>query len=283
MTGVVVTGPPRSGTSAVTRLLDLAGLDVCVAADRVGGGPNNPMGHWESKSVLAVNNRLLDLAATRWWCPPPPGAPIVAGPADHDAAGAAFRAAHPTTTWVVKDPRFAFTLPFWRAALDDVTAAIIAIRRPDEVVASLRRTWPLSVEHAAALWMRYVHAALASTHGLPRAFVRFPEILADVDAALAPLAATLEPLGVELHRPDPADVDAYVGVPAGSDDDDVLTPAWRLWDAIDAAPAGVAVDIDVAPEDPCVEAVLAPLRDDLRAGRPISTRPVFAAVGDAVG
>lgn len=282
MTGVVVTGPPRSGTSAITRLLDLAGLATCVAADRVGGGPNNPKGHWESKSVLTVNNRLLERVATRWWCPPPPGVHLEAEAADQRAARDVFRATHPTTPWLVKDPRFAFTLPFWRRTLEDVTAVVVPIRRPDEVVASIRRTWPLSVEHSAALWMRYLHAAVVSADGLPCVFVRFPEALEDVDRTLGTLATTLAPLGIGLRVPDRVAVGAYVGIPTGADDVHVPTPAWALWEAIDTAASGGHADVAVRVEDPEVEAVLAPLREDSRAGRPISTRPLFASASGAV-
>lgn len=265
----------------MTRLLDLSGLQVCTRADRVGGGPNNPTGHWESKTVLAANNRLLESASTRWWCPPAPGAAL----AGLGGVEGSFRAAHPASPWVAKDPRFAFTLPTWRAALDDVTAAVVVLRRADEVVASLRRTWQLSVGHAAALWTRYLHAAARSTTGLPVAFVRFPEILTDVPGALASLAAGLKPLGFDLHEPASTDVDDFLRSPSGVNGGppELPTYVWRLWDELTTVPPGFLVGVGIGEEDPSVEAELAPLRAELRAGRPIDTRPVFARAGDAIG
>lgn len=282
MSGVIVTGPPRSGTSAVTRLLDLCGLHVCAPSDRVGGGPNNPTGHWESKSVLACNNRLLDEWRVRWWCPPAPGE-LPPAAAALDGAGASFRSAHPQRPWVCKDPRFSSTLPAWREHIDDITMGVLVVRRPDEVVASLRRTWPLTEPHAAALWMRYVTAALVSAADLPVAVVPFPEVLADPAGMLAPVLGALHRLGVDVATPPPADVAHFVIAPRGATPTALPAVTWDLWERLASRPPDPLVGCSLGPEDPFVEAVLAPLRDDLRTGRPIDTRPTFATAGDSIG
>jgi len=275
--GVWVTGPPRSGTSATTRLLALAGLHLCVPEDRLGGGPNNPTGHWESKTVLAVNNRLLERAGARWWCPPPAGTDIGRGESSDDAAQA-FRAVHRTEPWVCKDPRLSFTLPFWRAATGADAACVIVVRHPADVVASIRRTWPLSVEHAAALWTRYVVDAFAVTEGLPTAIARFPEIVDD-PAELDALVARLRSFGVPIDTAPAADVAAFVQPVRGRDHraDGLPAYVWDTWEQLtkraqSASPTRPHVD-------GAADAVIAALRDELAAGRPLDVRAVFGPRG----
>jgi hypothetical protein len=69
-----VLGMHRSGTSAVTRALNLLGLTVCPPADLIGAHATNPTGHWESRTLVECNNAVLLAAGARSWCPPPPGA-----------------------------------------------------------------------------------------------------------------------------------------------------------------------------------------------------------------
>jgi hypothetical protein len=268
--GIMVTGPPRSGTSATTRLINLSGAQLCVKSDLVGGGPNNPTGHWESKTVLTINNALHDAAATRWWCPLPPAA-VVPTSTEGDAASR-FRAVHPGRPWLCKDPRFSFTLPFWRRALGEEIIVVAVVRRPDEVVASLQRTWPMSTEHAAALWARYTHATLAACAAGPSLVVRFPDILAAVEDLTEAIAA----LGPGLSAADEQVVGDFVHTPRGADAGEPLPPyVWDIWAALATTPAVVS-PVPLAAEPPVVEAVLGRLRDELRAGRPLDMRPQFA-------
>lgn len=279
MPGIIVTGPPRSGTSATARLLGLSGLHSAVSDDLVGGGPNNPTGHWESKTVLAINNQLLEAAECRWWCPPPPGG-LVGAPDLAATAQSAFDCVHPASPWVCKDPRFASTLSFWRPLLGDGVACLILARRPDEVVQSLRRTWPISVDHAAALWARALHGSLAVSAGMPAGFVRFPEILANPRLLVAQLAHDLAAtdVPVTLAGPSVDEVAQFVRPPQGATDvgDELPSYAWDLWDHICAA-VGISVEfLPALVEDESVERTLSPLREALRAGHPLDMRPTFA-------
>ena len=67
--GVLVLGMHRSGTSALTRVLNLLGLD----AGRdvlMGASESNPTGHWEVERLTSFNDRLLDDRGGRWSAPP---------------------------------------------------------------------------------------------------------------------------------------------------------------------------------------------------------------------
>src|SRR3954447_18430199 len=58
--GTLVLGMHRSGTSAATRVINLLGAHLCRADDLLPDLRGNPRGHWESSTLVDVNDRLLD-------------------------------------------------------------------------------------------------------------------------------------------------------------------------------------------------------------------------------
>ena len=56
--GVMVVGMHRSGTSAVTRVINLLGVPLG-RADDIYSAEDNPSGHWESRQLCAVDNLIL--------------------------------------------------------------------------------------------------------------------------------------------------------------------------------------------------------------------------------
>jgi hypothetical protein len=54
---VLILGMHRSGTSALSRALNLAGLRL--PKDLLEPNQDNPMGFWEPKSIVKVNNQLF--------------------------------------------------------------------------------------------------------------------------------------------------------------------------------------------------------------------------------
>ena len=197
---VVILGMHRSGTSAMTRVINLLGLPVCNSSDLY-SAPDNPTGHWESASLTAFNERLLIALGGRFDAPPhiEDGWEKHRGIANLYSEGTAvFSRAHTTNTWVWKDPRTCLTLPFWRAIWVDVPVAVFVHREPLEISCSLSRRDGLGKAHCVALWERYVRSALHNAKGLPLVTVRFAEIIADPASAVAQLRHQLAALGVSV-------------------------------------------------------------------------------------
>ena len=67
--GVFVLGMHRSGTSAATRLINLLGIETCVASDLLPWARDNPRGHWESRSLNDFNDRILARLGCDWTLP----------------------------------------------------------------------------------------------------------------------------------------------------------------------------------------------------------------------
>jgi len=81
---------------------------------------------------------------------------------------------------VIKDPRITVLSGVWfeatRLAGFDI-AAVIAVRHPQEVIASLAARSGASPELSSALWLKYNLLAERHTRALPRLFVEYPNLL----------------------------------------------------------------------------------------------------------
>jgi hypothetical protein len=179
--GLVVLGMHRSGTSLVTRLVSLLGLAVCRDEDLLVGYKGNPRGHWESQSLIDLNDRLLDELGGTWFCPPALDAQRTArilrrhGPQALDG----FLQAHPQRPWVWKDPRACVLLPFWSAVLAKRAAYVLVVRHPLEVSDSLARRNGCSPQFSLALWERYTRQAMLGAAGRPMMVCTYDEVLTD--------------------------------------------------------------------------------------------------------
>ncbi|MDC8016210.1 hypothetical protein [Tahibacter soli] len=190
-TAIIVAGMHRSGTSATTRIANLLGADL--AHDLIPADIGNERGHWESRAVQDLHNRLLDEIGSDLYSPVNFPAGWFGG-ADArpwvDRIGELLAGEYPTSTlFVLKDPRIALFLPLWSQALRRASIAarfVLPFRHPDAVAASLesrerRLGSGNALPHAqgVAVWLRYVLAAEKFTRGETRAFVAFDAVLAD--------------------------------------------------------------------------------------------------------
>ena len=243
---VVVLGMHRSGTSAVTRVVNLLGLPLGDPGDRHEGW-DNPRGHWESRSLIEVNDRILAACDGTWAAPPVFPAHWATAPALADLrrdAEATFRRVHPGDDWVWKDPRTCLTLPLWREVLEDF-AVVLILRDPDAVAASLTRRDGLSHRHGVLLWERYLRATLAEAAGLPTVVARYEDIAADPAGGVAALAEGLGALGIPTGDRTEA-VASIAAVPARPrSDDPLLDRAVELVGTHEALPV-----VDLPPESP---------------------------------
>ncbi len=179
--GVLVLGMHRSGTSAATRLVNLLGPRTCVAEDLINDPRGNSKGHWESQTLVDLNDRILGDMGRAWWCPPPAlehyceaAARVSVTPAE---AVEVFDKVHVSSPWVWKDPRATVTLPFWRAALARPMVAVVIFRNPLDVAASLQRRNKFSTFLGVALWERYNRLLLAHLDGLPTLVSRYDDLV----------------------------------------------------------------------------------------------------------
>jgi hypothetical protein len=193
---VLVLGMHRSGTSAVAGLLAHCGLQAprtLIPANRF-----NANGYFESAVFRDFHDRLLQTAGTRWdaYTRIDPG---------WLASGAAVRFKDECGTllaqefgsdpqFVLKDPRICRLLPFWVDVLATGSievSAVLVLRHPLEIAASLAERDQLSQTTSLLVWLRHVLEAESASRPLKRTTVTYDALFADWRKEIARMAEDL--------------------------------------------------------------------------------------------
>jgi hypothetical protein len=203
--GIFVLGAPRSGTSAVTRVVNLLGVPIAGEDELKAADQNNPRGYFESRSLTSFNRRLLvDVGGAPYGSAPrfPAGwmENAVLDPARAEARQLMKRV-HPTTPWVWKDPRTCLTLPFWIEVADVDPVVVLVYRDPLEVAESHAQRADAPYPVTLGIWERYNRAALLNACGLPTFVVRYERLAETPRAVAQELAAFLRDRGIGVDNP----------------------------------------------------------------------------------
>lgn len=199
MRSVVVLGMHRSGTSALTGALHSLGLELCHVSDLY-TAPDNPEGHYESRTLIAANDLLLARRGGSWARPPLVGdaafreTPLrVVSRLRRD-----FFRVHPNEGWLAKDPRLCLTLPTWLCVWREEPAVVLMLRHPDEVARSLMQRDGLPESVGRALWEWYVVNALRTSRQCSTTVMQHRHLVRAPEAALSDLAHELASFGVDV-------------------------------------------------------------------------------------
>jgi hypothetical protein len=190
---VCVLGMHRSGTSLVSRVLNVLGLDLGPEEHLMRPSSANPTGHWESRPIKEINDEILLRLGGSWSRPPKLAAGWERGPElaelrqqaraliEGDFSG--------SDLWGFKDPRNSLTAPFWQRILAPMRY-VICLRNPVDVATSLaaREDEPVPFDEGIALWLTYVRAALAASAGHRRQLVFYEDLMADPKPVVRQLA-----------------------------------------------------------------------------------------------
>ena len=183
-TAYLVLGMHRSGTSAITQVLALAGTSL--PAHVMPGDEHNAKGYFEPWKIAIFNDQRLRAGGSAWddiFAYPYRALPPALEADWHVRAGKLFDAEFRRSVWpLMKDPRATVLLPFWRAVLAERHIGIrcvIPVRHPLAVASSLSRRDGFSPEKSVLVWSAYMLAAEAYTRDLPRAFLSYDALLSD--------------------------------------------------------------------------------------------------------
>ena len=212
---ILVLGMHRSGTSALTRILNLLGCEL--PRNLMSAAESNETGHWESTQIYQLNNRLLESAGTEWddWSELNPDwlRSSLAQEFLEDACEVVEKEYQDSSLFVVKDPRICRIVPFWLevfARLDVQPLVIIPLRNPIEVASSLEVRNNMDISYSHLVWLRHVLEAEYHTRGIPRYFTTYDQLITQWNRSLTEAQSVL---GVEWPRT-PAhsaeEVDAYI-------------------------------------------------------------------------
>lgn len=198
-TCIIVVGMHRSGTSALTRVINLLGADITRDLMSASVG-NNERGFWESNTVRGIHDRLLAALGSSYDDPMqlPPGwlDTAAAMRAKRELADEIAEDFAESALFVVKDPRIARLLPLWLALLDELAiepAVVVSVRNPLEVAASLHKRDGVPPAQSMLVYVRsYLEVELAS-RGCRRLFIRYDRLLDDWRGLQSRLESLLGP------------------------------------------------------------------------------------------
>jgi hypothetical protein len=184
----------RSGSSLVTRAINLLGVDLGADDDLMPATEQNRDGFWESMPIWSINERLLECLGGSWYRPPR----LAPGWTDderllglrQEATRVVGQLARPGVRWGFKDPRTIPLLPFWREIVGEMDY-LICVRRPHAVISSVEHmglpgTEPLET---AMLWLDMNAAALAQTATERRKLIFYEDWFEDPRRVARQLAA----------------------------------------------------------------------------------------------
>ncbi|MBV6631911.1 MAG: glycosyltransferase [Alphaproteobacteria bacterium] len=180
---LLIAGMHRSGTSLVTRLVNLAGADL--GGDMLPAQDANPKGYWENLSCFKIQEALFDHLGLAWNTPS-------ALPADAFDGGIGGRAVEDLAAVIedefadpiaaVKDPKICRLIPIWQrvaTATDRDLAVILSLRHPMAVINSLIKRDGMGFNNALLLWLRHTLESERDSRGMPRVVIDYDDCLRD--------------------------------------------------------------------------------------------------------
>jgi len=181
----------------------------------VGAMAGNPLGHWEPRKAVHLNEVILRRHGSAMFDPSLRLQEEGAFDAEENAACIAkirgFLTTLPAAPLVViKAPSIAALSGVWFEAAClagfDI-AAVIAVRHPQEVIASLAAAGRVSPELSSALWLKYTLLAERHTRALPRVFVEYANLLDNWHREIRRISAAL---AIDLNTRDEGAIEEFL-------------------------------------------------------------------------
>ena len=192
---IVVAGPHRSGTSAITKSLEVLGVSLGSAL--MPADASNEKGYWEDLDFYALNQEMLVSTGRDWHYLKPLDDREIAllHKSYFERASRLLKEKSESTDLLgVKDPRFSLLLAFWNKVFEGYgieASYVIAIRHPLSVAASLEVSHRLPREKSCWLWISHILGCLANTEKCRRIIVDFDELLRNPTIQIGRLADAL--------------------------------------------------------------------------------------------
>jgi glycosyltransferase involved in cell wall biosynthesis len=196
---ICILGMHRSGTSAMTRAINLlGGVYLGEETDLIPPDTDNPEGYWERIDINILLNRILDRHMRGWdaTLPLPEGWHLSeeVKPFRSELTELIKRAFSGHSVWAWKDPRTSILFNLWKHVLQDLNTELVCLfmlRNPLDVASSLERRNGMPRDRAYGVWFNYNVTALNAISGIPCVFVSYDRLLADWETELTRCAKGL--------------------------------------------------------------------------------------------
>lgn len=181
-TCVLVMGMHRSGTSALTGVLNQLGCEL--PRNLMPVSKSNAKGFFEGTAIRDFNDEILASGGSSWddftpfnpaWLNSPQSRQFIerSGQLLDEELG-------DSRLFALKDPRTCRLFPFWKIALEEFgceIAPILIVRNPLEVSGSLKRKRNMSEPLSQMIWLRHVLDAEKHTRGMTRLHTSYEQLM----------------------------------------------------------------------------------------------------------
>lgn len=199
---ILVLGMHRSGTSAVTGVLNTLGIEL--GSDIISPSRNNPRGYFENKKIRDVNEKILATLDSSWEDPsqlPDNWWKYKKIKAYEEKVIRIIQEDFKSKNiFGIKDPRLCILLPLWLEVIKEVNIIpyfIFSIRNPLEIAESLKKRNDFPQKKSILLWFKYTLEAELFSRGFPRVFIEYKKLLESPEETIKKISETL---GVEFPR-----------------------------------------------------------------------------------
>ena len=186
LSGVVVLGMGRGGTSAATQMFVRAGFYAGRDEDLMPATDANPAGHWENLAIWRVNEEVLERLGGSWFDPPPTAAQTAARrwviPLLDAEVQRLTEQAHGAPI-VVKDPRIGVMMPLWEPVLNELLHPVLVVRDPLEIALSLLERDGTPIPFGLGMWELHMSSLLAHLQHKLVTIVPYAGLMSNVDLA----------------------------------------------------------------------------------------------------
>ena len=211
---ILVLGMHRSGTSAISGVLDILGADF--GRDQIPPSYDNPKGFFENQKVLELNETIMDSLGLNWDYP---------GFLEPDWQNFGIVIKHITKAKevissqfgkspliAIKDPRICHLVPFWLKVLEELSftvSCLLTWRNPLSVVKSLQRRNNLTANHSHILLTSHFAAAEYSTRDSVRSFIQYEALLEKPYKVIESIASANQ-ISVKVLKTNKSKIEAFV-------------------------------------------------------------------------
>ncbi|MDQ0901547.1 sulfotransferase family protein [Paenibacillus sp. V4I7] len=194
-----IIGSGRSGTSLVTKELELLGVHLGGPLDFIPPDNTNPDGFWENKHIVGIQQLIFKKLGWSW-----EGLNLL--PPDWKSRSELVVLKEQLkkyisdnffhkSLWGWKDPRTCSLLPIWEELLQElkmIASYVIVIRNPLDVAHSLYRCDPrISLDHALHIWTFRTLSSLYWTESNQRVVIHYDQMIEDWEGTLKQAANRL--------------------------------------------------------------------------------------------
>ena len=158
---VVILGMHRSGTSLITKSIELLGYSL--GDNLMPAGVDNPKGFWEDLDIVQFNDKLLAHNQMSWDSPLDSSPGVFTKDLQQEALTLLESKFLNTNRFIIKDPRMSLLLDFWSGCFveaDIFVHYLTVYRQPLDIAASLYARNGIEIEHGLLLAYRYNRALM---------------------------------------------------------------------------------------------------------------------------